>query len=267
MLESKRKAAIFIAIAFILACIAGFLFFRQVQYLNEQLGGTTTVYVAAEDIPSRTLIKSEYLKTMELPNKFVTPSHITDLSILENKVFAVPLSSGDLLTKNLLKPLSNVQNPDNRLVALYSGERVRFDQELSALDRVDLVVSKQENGKPVTKVFMKDVLVSVVMESEGKMVGVGLEVSEGNVPALVHVQNYADSIRVLKANVGTEEQVGVEKDTVKNKQDINKDTANKSLTQKSEKVQNTKEDAKSKVIEKKQETSEKQTTVKENNPS
>lgn len=210
MLESKRKATIFISIAFILACIAGFLFFRQVQNLNEQLGGTTTVYVAAEDIPSRTPIKEEYLKKMELPNKFVTPSHITDLSSLQNKVFAVPLSAGDLLTKNLLKPVSNVQNPNNRLVALYSGERVRFDQDLSALDRVDLIVSQQENGKPVTKVFMKDVLVSAVMQSEGKLVGVGLEVSQGNAPSLIHVQNYADSIRVLKANVGTEQDSAAE---------------------------------------------------------
>ncbi|WP_411344852.1 flp pilus assembly protein CpaB [Paenibacillus sp. WLX1005] len=238
MLESKRKATIFISIAFIFACIAGFLFFRQVQNLNEQLGGTTTVYVAAEDIPSRTPIKEEYLKKMELPNKFVTPSHITDLSSLKNKVFAVPLSSGDLLTKNLLKPVSNVQNPENRLVALYSGERVRFDQDLSALDRVDLVVSQQENGKPVTKVFMKDVLVSAVMQTEGKLVGVGLEVSQGNAPSLIHVQNYADSIRVLKANVGTEQDTAVQS---------SKDNANaaeqKASNKASDKATNTKQPA------------------------
>jgi pilus assembly protein CpaB len=202
MLESKRRAAIFIFISLLLAAVAGYLIFRQVQTLTNQLGGMAKVYVAAKNIPSRTLIKAEDVKTMDIPNKFVTSSHVTDPATLINQVSVTPLSTGDLITKNILRPVSNVQNENNRLVAIYSSTKINFDQQLEALDRVDIIVSRNENGKPVTDVFMKDVLVSTIMGSDNKFAGIGVEVSEEDAPRLIHMENYADQIRVLKANVG-----------------------------------------------------------------
>ncbi|MFE8698529.1 Flp pilus assembly protein CpaB [Cytobacillus sp. FJAT-53684] len=202
MLESKRRAIIFISISLILALIAGYMFLQKVKELNTNLGGTTKVYVANVDIPSRTIIKPDMVETVDLPNKFVTASHVKDPKDITNKVSIVPLSEGDMISENLLKPFSEVGDPNNRLIALFSNERVSFDQELNDLDRVDIVVSQQFDGEPKTEIFMTDVHVFRVDKSKNEFRGVALEVSKEEAPKLIHMQNYADSIRVLKANVG-----------------------------------------------------------------
>lgn len=227
MLESKRRATLFITISLVLACIAGFLFFRQVQHLNSQLGELTEVYVAARDIPSRTPITAADLKTIQIPNKYVTSSNITDPAQLQNKVVLVALSKDALITTSMLKPVSNIQNENNRLVALYSSEKVRFDQQLEALDRVDLIVSENFEGEPKTTVFMKDVTVAVVMNTDGQFAGVGLEVSEKDAPKLIHMQNYADQIRVLKANVGKANEIPPEQPAQQQSQQTQQSQTNK----------------------------------------
>lgn len=204
MLESKRRAIIFISISLILALIAGFMFLQKFNELNANLGGTTKVYIAKSDINSRTLIKPDMVETVDLPNKFVTETHVKDPREITNKVSVVPLSEGDMLTTNLLKPFSEVGDPNHRLVALFANERVSFDQELEDLDQVDIIVSQQFEGKPQTEVFMTDVHVFRVDKTKNEFRGVALEVPKEDAPKLIHMQNYADSIRVLKANVGKE---------------------------------------------------------------
>lgn len=204
MLESKRRAIIFISISLILALVAGFMFLQKVKDLNTELGGMTKIYVASTNISSRAIITPSQVMTIDLPNKFVTASHITDPKDITNRVSVVPLSKGDTITKNLLKPVSDVANENNRLVALFGNEKISFDQELEALDRVDIVVSQQLDGKPATEIFMSDVPVAMVAKNKDKLNGVALEVSKEDAPKLIHMQNYSDSMRVLKANVGKE---------------------------------------------------------------
>ncbi|MEK4146298.1 SAF domain-containing protein [Robertmurraya sp. FSL W8-0741] len=207
MLESKRRAIIFISISLILAAIAGFMFLQKVNELNANLGGTTKVFVAKSDINSRTIITPEMVETIDLPNKFVTDTHVTDPREITNKVAIVPLFEGDMITTNLLKPFSEVGDPNHRLVALFANERVSFDQELEDLDRVDIIVSQQFDGQPKTEIYMTDVHVFRVDKTKSEFRGVALEVSKEDAPKLIHMQNYADSIRVLKANVGQEDKV------------------------------------------------------------
>jgi Flp pilus assembly protein CpaB len=207
MLESKRRAIIFITISLVLALVAGFMFLQKVKDLNAELGGMTKVYVAKENIASRAIIAPQQVETIDLPNKFVTSSHIVDPKDITNKVSVVPLSEGDMVTRNILKPVSDIANQNNRLVSLFGNEKISFDQELASLDRVDIVVSHQFEGKPITEIFMSDVSVAMVKTNKSKIQGVALEMSKEAAPKLIHMQNYADSIRVLKANVGKEQPV------------------------------------------------------------
>ncbi|RKD24478.1 hypothetical protein BEP19_08815 [Ammoniphilus oxalaticus] len=205
MLESKRRALIFIGLSILLAALAGLMFLQKVKALNEQLGETTTVYIAKGSIPSRGLIQPDKVTTMEMPNKFVTKSFITDPKELANKVSMVPLADGDVITKNMLKPVATVSDLNNRLVSLFTSDKVSFDQELEALDRVDVVVSHTFPGHPTSEIFMRDISVAMVAKSEGEFKGVALEVALNDAPRLIHMQNYADHIRILKSNVGNQE--------------------------------------------------------------
>jgi pilus assembly protein CpaB len=202
MLEAKRRAAIFFILAFILASATGYMVLQKVKDLNSDLGAMTKIYVAKADIPSRTVIQKNQMTVMELPNKFVTDSHITSFSDLESQVSVVPLSKGDMITQNMIKPASNLQDENNRLVTLHRTDKVQFDQVIEALDRVDIIVSTENDGKRSTSVFMKDVVVRFSQGSGEKFAGVAVEVTAEQAPKLIHMQNYADHIRILKANVG-----------------------------------------------------------------
>jgi Flp pilus assembly protein CpaB len=207
MLESKRKAIIFIVLSILLAVTAGFLVLKKVQALNTNLGTSVKVFVADKEIASRSLITPDNVKTEEIPKKFFKKDyHVTDVDDLVNKVSVVPLATGDMITTNILKRASSVVDENNRLITLMQNERVYFDEPLESLDRVDIIVSHRFNDKEETTVFMKDVKVARVAKEKGKdFKGVQLEVSMEKAPELIHMQNYADSLRIIKANVGKQE--------------------------------------------------------------
>lgn len=202
MLESKRRAAIFLTLAFILAAVAGYLVLDKVRSLNAELGGMTSIYVANGNIPSRTLINESQVAKMDIPNRFVTDSHVTNIEDLKDKVLVLPLSKGDIITQNMIKPFGDRRDENNRLIAMYINEKVQFDQVIDQLDRVDIIVSHKVDDKEVTEIFMRDVLVAWANGTGEDFSGVALEVSVDDAPNLIHMQNYADKIRILKANVG-----------------------------------------------------------------
>lgn len=207
MLESKRRAIIFISISLLLAVAAGFFVLQKVSELNADLGGMTEVYVAADDIPSRTVIKPEQVKAIEIPNRYVNESYVLNVEDLINKVLVVPLKEDEVITQPMIKPVSTATDENSRLVMITQTENVSFDTQLEALDRVDIIVSHKFDGNPVTESFKKDVKVARILQSDKKFSGIVVEVPFEAAPEIIHMQNYADSMRVLKANVGLEEEV------------------------------------------------------------
>lgn len=204
MLESKRRAIIFFVLSIILALSAGGLVLYKVKDMNNNLGTMVNVFVANRDIPSRTLITPDDVATIEIPKRILKDYHITDPKELINRVSVVPLSKEDMIMDYVLKELSAVVNEKNRLITLMGSDRVIFDEALENLDRVDIIVSHNFNGKPETTVFMKDVKVASIAKKDNQFNGVRLEVPLEQAPELIHMQNYADSVRILKANVGKE---------------------------------------------------------------
>ena len=202
MLEARRRAAIFLLLAFILAAVAGYLVLEKVKQLNAELGGMVEIYVANGNIPAREPINTTQLTKMEIPQKFLTSSHITSDSDMIGQVSVVPLKEGDIITSNMLKNHSNLLNENNRLVALIRTDKVVFDQEVSALDRIDIIVSQEVDGEKKTELFMKDVAVAYAQGTGENFAGVAVEVSVNDATKLIHIQHYADHIRVLKANAG-----------------------------------------------------------------
>lgn len=202
MLEARRRAAIFLLLAFILAAVAGYLVLEKVKQLNAELGGMIEIYVANGNIPAREPINTTQLTKMEIPQKFLTSSHITSESDIIGQVSVVPLKEGDIITSNMLKNHSNLLNENNRLVALIRTDKVVFDQEVSALDRIDIIVSQEVAGEKKTELFMKDVAVAYAQGTGENFAGVAVEVSVNDATKLIHIQHYADHIRVLKANAG-----------------------------------------------------------------
>lgn len=205
MLESKRRAVIFFILSLIFALVSGFLVLKKVQALNNNLGTMVNVYVASMEVKSRELMTPNNVKLEEIPKKYLRDYHITSPDELVNQVTVVPLSKGDIVTKNILKQAASVVEENNRLITLMQSDRVFFDEPLEAMDRVDLIVSHRFSGKEETIIFMKDVKVARVAKKKNNFQGVQLEIPLDKAPELIHMQNYADSVRVIKANVGKDE--------------------------------------------------------------
>jgi pilus assembly protein CpaB len=196
MQDAKRRAIIFAILSVVLAGIAGYLFLDELSLVHAELGQYETVYVAARDIPTREPLSPSDFEPKKVPVKFIQRSMVTDLKGIENTVSVVPLEKGDPLTANVLKRANEFVSGDNRMVVLSQTDRVSFDGAMQANDRVDIVVSAGSNENPKTIVFLKDVRV-VWNSKDYKSIGVELTLEEAK--ELIHQQNFAVSIRVLKA--------------------------------------------------------------------
>ncbi|WP_054752522.1 SAF domain-containing protein [Piscibacillus salipiscarius] len=124
MLESKRKALIFLLLAIILAATSGYLILQKVQSLNEDLGTFVTVYKANGDIASRKIITASDVTTEQIPQRYLRDDYITSESQLTNMVSLVPLTEGDIITDTMLKEASAITSENTRLITLIQSERI-----------------------------------------------------------------------------------------------------------------------------------------------
>ncbi|CAM3500838.1 RcpC/CpaB family pilus assembly protein [Hydrogenibacillus schlegelii] len=100
------------------------------------------------------------------------------------------------MTPNIIRARADL-SPGERIVWLNISNNVFLDQIVAPGDRVDLIVTHQEEGKLVTERLFSDVLViQRDTDDKGKMVvKVVLPLSEAE--RLIYYQNTANQIRVL----------------------------------------------------------------------
>lgn len=201
MQDAKRRAVIFAVLSIVLATVAAFLFLQESNQLYAGLGSEQTVLVATKDINSREPLRPEDFKAVSIPEKYMNQSMVTNVSQIEGQVSVIPISKGDQLTRNLLRPATQLNDPKSRMVLLRGSERVLFDETFTSQDRVDIFVSYEtdpETGreKRVTKLFLKDKLVHGVAKDNK---AIGLELSLKEAQDLIYAENFAHSIRVVKA--------------------------------------------------------------------
>ncbi|SEN63265.1 SAF domain-containing protein [Lihuaxuella thermophila] len=198
MQDAKRRAIIFTVISIALATLAGILFLQKVSAVDAKLGELATVYVAKKNILSRQPLRKEDFEVKEVPVQFLSKNVVTDFSIIEkeNLVSVVPLQEGDLLSSNTLKRAHELTSGDKRMVLIPQSQKIQFDDRFSEQDRVDIVVSyeKVEGKQPVTEYLLTDVPVVATAKDV-----IGVELSKEDARKLIHMENFAVSIRVLKA--------------------------------------------------------------------
>ncbi|SFJ36441.1 hypothetical protein [Thermoflavimicrobium dichotomicum] len=209
MPDTKRRAWLFLGLSLLLAAVAGYLFLQKVHAVNQTLGEKVKIYIAKKNIASYELLREEDFQGIEIPKQFVKGSAVIDLYAIQidqntyplhRLVSVVPMTQGELLTSHVLKPKGDVMSKEKRLVSLSRSERIGFDAPIDFHDQVDIVVSgKIGNSEPKTMVLMRNVPVKgIVKDEKGNVVAVGLEMTLPEAERLIHEQNFAISIRVLK---------------------------------------------------------------------
>jgi pilus assembly protein CpaB len=206
MIDAKRKAIIFLSIAFILAIVTAGLILNEIKQAQTAMGETVKVAAANEDIKSYSSIKSSKIKWIDMPKSSVVSSFITKPkgTDLEKKIALVDIKQGDIITDNLLRAKVDIP-ADHRVVWLNPTENVLIDEDVTSGDLVDVIVSTEEKEGLKTQRLLKNVSVvySESMETKDKTKATKLKVSlnVNDAEQLIHYQNKAKQIRVLRVNL------------------------------------------------------------------
>lgn len=80
-------------------------------YVTQQNNaGSVTVYVAGQDIPARTTITADMLKSQSIPSTALQPNQVTKTSQAVGRAAAIDISSGQQITTNELFTGSSLQS-------------------------------------------------------------------------------------------------------------------------------------------------------------
>lgn len=164
MQQVKRSGRILTAIAFVIAVIFGILAFTYFNNLERAIGDVVPVVVALQDIPARTLIRSDLVEEVEIPRKFVHDSYffsVQDLAI--GYVAMVDIQAGQIIQRNMVDANAGL-DPGFRAVAIAADQVANVGGNVRPGNRVDVVVSfgETESTNQQTRVLLQDVKVLAV---------------------------------------------------------------------------------------------------------
>ena len=157
MIDSKRKAIIFLTISFILAVVTAGVILVQISQAQERLGETVEVASVTKNVPSNTAIDMSVIEWVKFPKNNAT-SFITDKGDLEDVITLVDLTEGDLLTKNLVRKKLDIP-ANERVVWLNATDIVLEDQFAEVGDLVDIIVSRELERKVETRRLLSNIKV------------------------------------------------------------------------------------------------------------
>lgn len=142
-----------------------------------------TVLVAAVDIPERTRLKEDYVRTRSVPRRYAPPDAFEvrvkgDLRMVHNLVSRIRIPKGGAVTQSALTSFSEKSGLSVKVPPGYRGSTLPVERGLAALmkpgDRVDVVVTVDAlmaggGRRKVTLTVLQNVLVLAV----GKELGGG----------------------------------------------------------------------------------------------
>lgn len=201
MMDAKRKAFVFLALAFLLAIVSAGLILNEIRNAQMALGETIRVAVAKTDIPAYSAMSPEWVEWVEIPRNKKLSSFIESTEELKQSVLIVNVKEGDLLTKNMLR--SRVDIPaDHRVVWLNVTKNVVIDQDVMEGDLVDIIAAYQDKGVLTTKRVLTAIPVvqRQQLDKDGEKLAIKVSLNVEQAEQLIHLQNTAQQIRALRVN-------------------------------------------------------------------
>lgn len=199
MVDIKRKAIIFFILAFVLAVVASGIVVNEWRNIRASWGETVRVAIANKDILPYTKITSDLISWTDMPRQFVTDTFISDEEALKKSITIVDVKKGDFFTKNVTRNQSEL-SPFERIVWLNISSNVFLDQIVAPGDRVDLIITHQDQQNVVTeRLFSNIPVIQREPLDQGKF-AIKVVLPLNDAEKLIYYQNTANQIRVLLSN-------------------------------------------------------------------
>lgn len=186
---TRPKAVIIVSIlALVFAGIAAWL---TLQYLQKETDKSKAVQpqntvVAAVDIPIGSTIAEQQLKIASWPKDSIPPGSTDDIKTMAGRVVIRPISNGDAVTEQKLKPKAGAPGSGFMTYLIPSGHRaitVAVNEVagvagfITPNDRVDIVLTTQRPGvqnENISKIILQNVPIlatgQITDQKEGKPV-------------------------------------------------------------------------------------------------
>ncbi|WP_404453923.1 hypothetical protein LG329_04560 [Virgibacillus necropolis] len=204
MIDAKKKAIIFLSIAFILALVTTALVLNELREAKQSLGEMVEVAVAEQDIAAYTDYSSDIIKWVEIPKNEQSSSFVQKEDMIENSVVLVNVKEGNVLTKNIIRSKVDI-DPNHRVVWLNATDNVIIDQKVVEGDLVDIIVSlKEENNVVKTSRVLESLKVVQREELPENQFAIKVSLPVEDAATLIHYQNYAKQIRALRVSQVTQ---------------------------------------------------------------
>lgn len=174
MVTLQRRASLFMAVAILLAGVAGvwaYYWLQQVETgLRDEILGTNraqSVVVANEDIPAGTAISAESVRLVSLPVEAVPDGWFDEMGRVSGRIALSPFRRNEPVLETKLAPvdvtrggIAALTGQDKRAIAVHVDEVVAVAGFIQPGDRVDVLATlhtDEEKSRPVTKIILENV--------------------------------------------------------------------------------------------------------------
>lgn len=159
MNPKQRRGLIFMIAATLLAILVFIGVIAYVQKVNSQVGPTTEVYIAKEDIEAFQPVELDKLETQEVPNRYITPQMVTSPDQVAGQKAATKITAGSFIQTDMVEPASSLTDGQREIAVMFS-EAAGVSGRVAPGDKVDVVASfakQRENDQGETAYKRADI--------------------------------------------------------------------------------------------------------------
>lgn len=197
----QRRGVILMAIA-VLGALAVFIsVLTFVSSVNASVGNKVNVVVLTKDVKAFQTIKQDMVQTVQVPEKWASPTDVRDPSEVVGLVPVADLANGSYVDRSMVTSRPGIQEGYRETAILVDAE-TGVGGKITSGDRVDIIATfAGDDKKPpvasyvVTNALIVDVGVAQQVEKANSAGGF----SEGNAVPVTFALPIADSLRLASA--------------------------------------------------------------------
>ncbi len=169
---AKKRTFLLLLIAVALGLTAAWLandwILKRTLSPAEASDDTQPVVVAALEIPLGHQIEGAHIKTVSMPRSVIPKGTFADPLQVEGRIATQPLFPGEILLEGRVvehlggSTLSSIVNPKMRAVTVRVNDVIGVAGFLLPGNRVDVLASRKENRRAMTRTLLQDVKVLAV---------------------------------------------------------------------------------------------------------